>query len=260
MKITFLGTGTSTGTPLIGCDCEVCQSSNPKDHRLRSSAFVQVDGLNILIDIGPDFRQQMLRAKVKRIDAVLITHEHNDHIIGLDEIRAFNFLQKSSIPIYAAGRVLKEVKQRFHYLFREELYPGAPRVDVHQIDKDVPFYLQNLKITPIEYLHGRLPVLGFRIHDFAYLTDFKSITAIEFQKLKGIKTLVLSALQRRSHHSHLTLEEALAMAEKIGAKQTFFIHMGHRMGLHEEVQAILPNGVQLAYDGLVLESRDLLVK
>lgn len=253
MKITFLGTGTSTGTPLIGCDCEVCQSKNPKDQRLRSSIFVEVDGLNILIDIGPDFRQQMLRAKIKRIDAVLLTHEHNDHIIGLDEIRAFNFLQKQSIPIYASRRVLEEVKQKFRYLFKEELYPGAPRVDIHEIDKQQPVYLQNLKITPIEYLHGKLPVLGFRMHDFAYLTDFKTISEQEFQKIRGTKMLILSALQQKSHHSHLTLEEALIMTERIGAEQTYFIHMGHRMGLHKEINATLPEGVQLAYDDLLVD-------
>ncbi|MEM6698927.1 MAG: MBL fold metallo-hydrolase [Bacteroidota bacterium] len=253
MKITFLGTGTSTGTPLIGCDCEVCQSPNPKDHRLRSSVFIEVEGLNILIDIGPDFRQQVLRAKVKKIDAVLITHEHNDHIIGLDEIRAFNFLQKASIPIYASRRVLRELKQRFYYLFKEELYPGAPRVDVHEINKGQSFQVQHLEITPIEYLHGKLPVLGFRIYNFAYLTDFKSISEEEFPKLKGIKTLVLSALQRKSHHSHLTLEEALEMAKRIDAEQTYFIHMGHRMGLHEQIQTLLPQGIQLAYDGLLVK-------
>jgi len=258
MKITFLGTGTSTGTPLIGCDCEVCQSSNPKNHRLRSSVFVEVDGLNILIDIGPDFRQQMLRAKIKRIDAVLLTHEHNDHIIGLDEIRAFNFLQRASIPIYAAERVLEEVQQRFSYLFKEELYPGAPRVSIHTVNKNESFHLQHLKITPIEYLHGKLPVLGYRIHDFAYLTDFKTISEKEFRKIKGTRILVLSALQQKSHHSHLTLEEALEMSSKIKPEETYFIHMGHRMGLYNEIQELLPENVQLAYDGLVIEMNLLL--
>ncbi|MEL6719505.1 MAG: MBL fold metallo-hydrolase, partial [Bacteroidota bacterium] len=208
----------------------------------------------ILIDIGPDFRQQMLRTKIRRIDAVLLTHEHNDHIIGLDEIRAFNFIQRSNIPLYASERVIAEVKQRFPYLFKEELYPGAPKVTVHSIDRNQDFSIQNLQITPIEYLHGKLPVLGYRIHDFVYLTDFKTISEEEFQKVKGVKTLVISALQHKSHHSHLTLKEALEMAEKMAAEQTYFIHMGHRMGLHEEVQRSLPDNVQLAYDGLVVYS------
>ncbi|MEM1326579.1 MAG: MBL fold metallo-hydrolase [Bacteroidota bacterium] len=252
MNITFLGTGTSTGTPLIGCNCEVCQSDDPRDHRLRSSLFVEVEGVNILIDIGPDFRQQMLRANIQRIDAVLLTHEHNDHIIGLDEIRAFNFLQGEQIPVYASPRVIKVLRQRFSYLFEEQLYPGVPRVELREIDIDQPIVLNGISIVPIQYWHGRIPVIGFRINNLAYLTDFKSIDEVEFSKLNDINTLIISALHHRQHHSHLTLEEAIIWAEKIGATSTYFMHIAHRMGKHIDVQPTLPQGMQLAYDGLII--------
>jgi phosphoribosyl 1,2-cyclic phosphate phosphodiesterase len=253
MKITFLGTGTSTGTPLIGCSCEVCQSDDPRDQRLRASLFVEVDGLCILIDIGPDFRQQMLRANIQRIDAVLLTHEHNDHIIGLDEIRAFNFLQGKQIPIYASPRVILVLRQRFAYLFEEQLYPGVPRVELREIDMNKAISINGVSILPVQYWHGHIPVVGFRIKDVAYLTDFKTIDDDQFTKLQDIQLLIISALHHRQHHSHLTLGEAINWADKIGAAETYFMHIAHRMGKYVEVQPALPEGMQLAYDGLKLE-------
>ncbi|MEM9850122.1 MAG: MBL fold metallo-hydrolase [Bacteroidota bacterium] len=255
MKIIFLGTGTSSGVPIVGCDCEVCQSTDPKDNRLRSSVLVEVEGKNILIDIGPDFREQMLRSKVKRIDAVLLTHEHNDHIIGLDEIRVFNFIQRESIPVYATQRVIGELKKRFYYLFQEELYPSAPRITIQEVHKDQVIDFEGIQIQPIEYFHDlehRWPVTGYRIKDFTYLTDFKTITPEELAKTKGTALLVISAVQHRPHRSHLNLSEALTWTAKIQAAQTYFIHMSHFIGLHRVAQNSLPDTVHFAYDGLVV--------
>lgn len=252
MKITFLGTGTSTGCPLIGCDCEACTSTDWHDKRLRTSAFIEVDGLNLLIDIGPDFRQQMLRAKVKRIDAVLITHAHNDHVAGLDDIRAFNFLQKKAIPIYTDRIVIDNLKERFGYIFAESAYPGVPRVEIHEIHKDKPFPINDLTITPISVLHGRLPILGFRIKDFTYITDIKTISEKELEKVKGTELLVLSALHFGKHFSHLNIEEAIALAQRIQPRQTFLTHISHRMGLYADVEPNLPKKINLAYDELVV--------
>ncbi len=253
MTFTFLGTGTSQGVPIIGCDCEVCTSSDPRDNRLRTSLLVSHEGRNVVIDAGPDFRQQMLRAKVKRLDAVVLTHEHNDHIIGLDDVRPFNFLQNEHMPLLGTLPVLQEVRQRFSYIFEENPYPGAPMIAPLQISKEDDFTVAGIPFQPIEVMHGNLPVLGFRINDFAYLTDMKTIDEVEKQKLAGIKTLVINALHHAWHHSHLNLEEALAFIEEIKPEQAWLTHISHRMGLHEVVDRKLPKGVGLAWDGLMVE-------
>ena len=256
MKVTFLGTGTSTGCPLIGCTCKACLSDDLKDHRLRTSVLVEVDGLHIQIDVGPDFRQQMLRAKNMRLDAVLLTHEHNDHVIGLDEIRAYNFLQKHPIPVYASLQVQDDLKKRFGYFFHIPPYPGAPQVEIRTISKHESFYIKHLKIVPIEAIHGTLPILGFRIKDFTYITDIKTIKPEELDKVRGTKILVVSALHRDTHFSHMNISEALAFSQIIQPEHTYFTHISHQMGVYKEVAPTLPNNVHLAYDQLVIHIAD----
>jgi phosphoribosyl 1,2-cyclic phosphate phosphodiesterase len=250
MTLTFLGTGTSTGCPAIGCTCRTCTSNDPRDQRLRTSAYLEVDDLKLQIDIGPDFRQQMLRASIKHIDAVLLTHEHNDHIIGLDEIRSYNFLQKKPIPVYATEQVQHDLKRRFYYMFTNPSYPGVPKVDLLTISKEQPFKVKNILITPIEVLHGNLPVLGFRIYDFAYITDIKTISQEELNKVRGVKTLVLSTLHKDAHFSHLNIDEALQLINEIQPEKTYFTHISHHMGRYAEVNDNFPPNVNLAYDGL----------
>lgn len=252
MLITFLGTGTSQGVPVIGCDCPACSSTDPKDKRLRTSIMVSEGDKNIVIDVGPDFRQQMLRAKVKKIEAVLLTHEHNDHIMGLDDVRPFNFRYKIAMPIYATERVQVALKNRFDYAFDKDPYPGAPRFQLHTIDRDTPFAVAGFQIIPIELSHGILPVMGFRFGDFTYMTDMKSITPTELEKVKGTKVLVLDALHHSIHHSHLNLSEALALIEVLQPEQAYLIHASHKMGRYSEVSKDLPEHVALAYDGLVI--------
>ena len=253
ISITILGTGTSQGIPVIGCDCRVCQSDNPKDKRLRVSVLVQLGETNVVIDCGPDFRQQMLREGVKNVDAIIFTHEHTDHVIGVDDVRPFNFRTQTNMPLFATKRVQQDLKNRFGYAFVENPYPGAPLLELKTIDKNTPFEIKGMPIIPIEIMHGKLPILGFRIGDFAYLTDMKTISDEEFKKLKGVKTIVIDSLQQREHFSHMTLEESLAFAKKSGAKQTYLTHLSHVMGLHEEVSKLLPDGVAIAFDGLKIE-------
>lgn len=250
MTFTFLGTGTSQGVPIIGCPCEVCQSTNEKDKRLRVSGLLKIGEKTIVIDCGPDFRQQMLREKVTDVDAILITHEHNDHIIGLDDVRPFNFLHKKDMPVYADERVQKELKERFSYIFVEEKYPGAPMVALKTIKADEKFKIDNLEILPIEVMHGKLPILGFRIENFAYLTDVKTISDTEIKKLQNLEVVVLSALHHNEHHSHSTLAQSIELAKRINAKRTYFIHFSHHLGLHEEIEKTLTTSMFLAYDGL----------
>ncbi len=249
MKITFLGTGTSQGVPVIGCGCEVCRSLDYRDKRLRVSVLIEVDATNLVIDTGPDFRQQMLRERVSKLDAVLLTHSHKDHIAGLDDVRAFNFLQKEGMPIYATPKTLEQVKKEFYYAFEEQKYPGTPLLSLHEINETAVDF-NGIKILPLPVMHLRMPVIGFRIGDFSYITDANFISEETHTKLQGTKVLVLNALQKENHVSHFNLEEALAQAKKIEAEQTYFTHIGHRMGLHQVVNKQLPESVALAYDGL----------
>ncbi|RYE21203.1 MAG: MBL fold metallo-hydrolase [Sphingobacteriaceae bacterium] len=252
MRITFLGTGTSQGVPMIGCNCAVCTSVNPHDKRLRSSILIEENSTNVVIDTGPDFRYQMLRAQVKHLEAVVFTHEHKDHVAGLDDIRAFNYFQNSAVDVYANLRVQAALKREFSYIFTDYKYPGIPQINLKTIDLQ-PFTAGGIPFVPIEVLHYKLPVLGFRIHDFTYLTDAKTIADAEIEKIKGSKILVVNALQKEKHLSHFTLKEALAFAEKIGAEMTYFTHISHRLGRYEDVSAELPANIRLAYDGLQLE-------
>ncbi|HQU58028.1 MAG TPA: MBL fold metallo-hydrolase [Saprospiraceae bacterium] len=237
--------------PVIGCSCAVCTSADPRDQRLRTAALVRFEGKAIAMDCGPDFRQQMLRAGVQSLDAILMTHEHNDHIIGMDDVRPFNFRNKTDMPVYCTQRVAKELEVRFAYIFESEnRYPGAPMVQRRIITKDNPFEVCGLEILPVEVLHGRLPVLGFRIGDFAYLTDVRTIEEMELRKVLGVRHLVLNALHHRGHPTHLNLEQALALIERIAPERAYLTHISHSMGLYEEVQQELPDNVILGYDGL----------
>lgn len=255
--MTLLGTGTSQGVPVIGCTCPVCNSPDPKDRRLRTAALLDWNGFRIAIDTGPDFRQQMLRTGTDRLDAVLMTHEHNDHIIGLDDIRPFNFMQWTDMPVYAHPRVQKELRQRFSYIFaKENRYPGTPRVRLHTITKDSAWELGGVPIQAIEVMHGKLPVLGFRFGDTAYLTDMRTIAEDEITKLQGVRKLVVSALHHDKHHSHMNLEEALGFVARIRPEEAYLIHISHHMGRYVDIQPRLPQGVQLAFDGLTIPVQD----
>ncbi|MDR9399940.1 MAG: MBL fold metallo-hydrolase [Psychroflexus sp.] len=252
MKITILGTGTSQGVPIIGSDHPVCNSSDPKDKRLRVSALLEWGNKSYVIDCGPDFRQQMLANDVKKIDGILFTHEHNDHVIGLDDVRPFYFRQ-GNIAIYAHKRVMNELKKRFEYIFTiENKYPGAPTLDENIINEQ-PFVLGEKKIIPINVYHGKLQVFGFRIDDFAYVTDAKYIDQAEMDKLKGVKVLILNALRKEEHNTHLNLNQAINVADEIGADQTYFTHISHHMGFHQDIEKELPQNIHLAYDNLKIE-------
>ena len=253
MIITFLGTGTSQGVPVIACDCEVCTSTDPHDNRLRSSIMIEADDKTVVIDSGPDFRYQMLREKVKKLDAIVFTHEHKDHVAGMDDIRAFNYRQNNAIDVYATERVQEALKREFAYIFAEFKYPGIPQINMHTIDL-APFDIGSLHLIPIEVMHYKLPVLGFRTGDFTYITDAKTVAQSEIEKIKGTKTLVINALQTQSHISHFTLDEAIEFAQLIGAEKTYLTHISHRLGLHKVMSADLPAGIEFAYDGLKLNS------
>lgn len=252
MEVKFLGTGTSQGVPVIGCKCDACTSKDPKDNRLRSSILIRDDKTNIVIDTGPDFRQQMLREKVTCLDAVLYTHEHRDHIAGLDDIRSFNFLQKRSMDLYGEKRVLQSLRISFSYVFAENKYPGVPQVILHQID-ETPFSIGSIHFIPIRMMHYNMPVLGYRINDFAYLVDANFISASEKRKLKGVSKVVIGALRKKKHHSHFTLDEAIALYEEIGAKEGYISHISHQMGRVENYSKLMPEGMFAAYDGLCFE-------
>lgn len=249
MEITFLGTGTSQGVPIIGCTCEVCLSVNKKDKRLRSSIFIEVDDVKIVIDTGPDFRQQMLVNQITNVDAILFTHEHKDHIAGLDDIRPINFLHKKDMPLYAESRVGDALRREFHYAFAEKKYPGVPNLILNEIENQ-PFNVQGLEVLPIRVMHHKLPIFGFRIQDFAYVTDANFISDQEMEKLKNLDVLVLNALRHEKHISHFTLLEALDVVQKVKPKKAYFTHISHLLGFHEDVVTMLPKNVTLAYDSL----------
>lgn len=252
MKVTFLGTGTSQGVPVIACDCVVCTSEDTHDNRLRVSILIEYEGKVIVIDCGPDFRYQMLRARVKHLDAIIFTHEHKDHVAGLDDIRAFNYKQQSEINVYAHKRVQEALKREFSYIFSSNKYPGLPRLDLYDIEDNKPFMVSDIEVIPVSVMHFQLPVFGYRIGNFTYITDAKTISEEEKQKIKGSEILVINALQKEKHISHLTYDEALDLAREIGAKKTYLTHVSHRLGTHKEISAELPDGIFLAYDGLEL--------
>ncbi|MFV0365239.1 MAG: MBL fold metallo-hydrolase [Mangrovibacterium sp.] len=253
LKITFLGTGTSQGVPVVACDCEVCRSEDDKDKRLRSSVLLQAGGKSIIIDAGPDFRQQMLRIKQHQLDAVLLTHEHVDHMYGLDDIRAFNWVQQSAVPIYAEERVLGELKRVYSYVFADYRFGGLPEMELHEIQHS-SFAVNDILFTPIRGLHYKLPVFGYRVGDFAYLTDMNCISDDEKQKLHHLDVLVLGAVHKKKHISHMNLEEALQLIVELQPKQAYITHISHYMGLHQEEDVQLPPHVHLAYDGLVVSA------
>lgn len=251
MKITLLGTGTSQGVPVIACKCEVCLSSNPKDNRLRSSVMIEVDNINLVIDTGPDFRQQMLREKVERVDAILFTHHHKDHVAGMDDIRAFNYRWKQDMQLYCTQPTQEALKREFPYIFSDLKYPGIPKVKINNI-KNKPFKIENTTIIPIEAQHYLMPVLGFRIKNFVYLTDVSAISEVEKKKMQGADVIILDALRKEPHISHFNLEQASALLEELKPKKAFLIHISHYMGLNDAVNKELPSYINLAYDGQVI--------
>ena len=252
MVVTFLGTGTSQGVPVIACDCEVCRSVNPKDKRLRTSIMLESDLTNIVMDSGPDFRQQMLREQVKKLDAVVFTHEHKDHLAGLDEVRAFNYFNKKKMMVFATDRVQQAIKREYAYIFSDEKYPGIPEIELLPIH-DEPFTIGDISLTPIEVIHYRLPVKAFRIKDFTYITDANYISDSEKEKIKGSKIIVVNALRREPHISHFTFSEAIDLMKELQPERAYFTHISHQLGLHDRVSRELPDFIQLAYDGLKIE-------
>ena len=257
MKLTFLGTGTSQGVPVIACHCRVCNSDNPQDSRLRTSALLQVGDDNILFDIGPDFRQQMLTNKVEHLDAILITHAHRDHVGGLDDIRSFNYVQHRKMEIYLNDIARTAIERDYHYIFDYHEYPGLPEANLHTVDGEKFAVCEGrVEVLPIKAMHKDLPVLGYRIGSLAYITDANYIAPEEMVKLKGVNVLVVNALRKEKHFSHYCLPEALEVARQVGAERTFLTHMSHDIGLHAEVQEELPEGVFLAYDNLQIDIKN----
>ncbi|MDB5226136.1 MAG: fold metallo-hydrolase [Bacteroidota bacterium] len=252
MKFTFLGTGTSQGVPVITCTCEVCSSVDEKDHRTRTSLMIESETTTVVIDTGPDFRFQMLREKVMNLDAVVFTHGHKDHVAGLDDIRPFNYLQNKTIDVYAEENVREILKREFAYAFKSDKYHGVPQINLKTIDEH-PFTVGDIDFIPIRVMHKDLPVLGFRVNDFTYITDANFIEEKEMEKIKGTKILVLNALRKEQHYSHFNLEQALEIVNKIKPEAAYFTHISHYMGLHEVIEKQLPENVHLAYDGLKMD-------
>lgn len=252
MKITFLGTGTSQGVPVIGCQCAVCTSDDNHDNRLRSSVMIEKDGRVAVIDSGPDFRQQMLREGVKRLDALIFTHEHKDHIAGLDDIRAFNYVMKQKVDVYATDRVQLAIRREFPYIFDEIKYPGIPELNMHTISNSA-FTAAGIDFIPVEVVHFMLPVFGFRTGEFTYITDAKSINEQEKKKIMGCHTIVINALRHETHVSHFTLNEAVELLLELKCKQGWLTHISHQLGKHIDVDSSLPSHIRCAYDGLKLE-------
>ena len=248
LKITFLGTGTSSGVPMIACPCEVCASTDKKDKRLRSSILVESSETSFVVDATPDFRYQMLRAGVKKLDAVLFTHPHKDHVAGLDDVRAFNYFQHKAMQVYANSLTEEALKREFAYAFSDQKYPGLPEINLNTIDA-TPFYIGDIPVIPILVWHLKMPVFGFRFGRFTYITDANKIDAAEKEKIKGSEIMVLNALRHHPHISHYTLDEAVAMARELGVKEAYFTHISHQLGLHSVVNNTLPTGMGLAWDG-----------
>lgn len=252
-SITFLGTGTSSGVPLIGCGCPVCLSTDPRDSRLRCSAYVEYEGLKVVIDAGPDYRQQMISAGIANPDAILLTHAHMDHIGGLDDVRSFNYLQRRAFPIYCEEATEEALRKVFYYAFDEPKYPGAPDFELHRIVADLPFEIKGVQILPVRILHGIKPIVGFRFGKLAYLTDVSFISEESFRLLEGVETLVVSSVSYKKHHSHFSVSEALEAIGKVAPRQAFFTHLSHRLGTYPEFSSRLPESVFVAYDGLIVE-------
>jgi len=254
MKITFLGTGTSQGIPVIGCKCEVCNSLDYRDKRLRVSIHIEIDGKSFIIDSGPDFRQQVLRERIDKLDALIITHEHKDHTAGLDEVRSFNFKQGQTMPVYTSARVIDQLKREYAYVFSNLSYPGIPRIEFHQIDPGNPgFEIEGVKFQPIEVMHHKLPVIALRIQNFTYITDANYISEKELEKVKGSEVIVLNALQKEKHISHFTLQQAVDLLQLLKPQKAYLVHMSHNLGLHQKISKELPDFIELAYDGLQLK-------
>ena len=251
MKITFIGTGTSQGVPIIGCECAVCTSPDKHDKRLRTSVWIDTPQASIVIDTGPDFRYQMLRAKVKKLDAVVFTHGHKDHVAGLDDVRAYNYFQGKPMDVYASNDTQEVLRREFEYVFGKRDYPGIPQLDIYPISNE-PFTIKGLEIIPVKVMHYKMEVFGFRIGDFTYITDANYIAPEEIEKIKGSKVLVLNALRHEKHISHFSLAEAIEIAQQINADHTYFTHLSHQIGMHLEIDSHLPAGINLAYDGLTL--------
>ena len=252
MRLLFLGTGTSQGIPVLGCQCATCHSSDPKDIRSRSSVVVEKEGQRILIDTSPDLRQQLLTHGITDLDAILFTHEHNDHTAGLDDVRPINFLQQKSIPAYANQRVIEDLKLRYHYVFGAKAYPGSPRVELNEIENGKPFEVGSVKILPLAVIHGNLPILGFKIGSLAYITDASELPEQTLAEIAGVEVLVINALQLAPHHAHFSLDQALSVAQKVGAGTTLLTHMSHQLGPVEQWSKLLPSGGMPSYDGLIL--------
>ncbi len=248
MTITILGSGTSTGVPEIGCTCRVCISTDPRDHRLRASALLETEDTRILIDCGPDFREQMLRIPYARIDGVLVTHEHYDHVGGLDDLRPF--CRFGEVPIYAEKWVADNLRSRMPYCFVDHVYPGVPNIPLHEVAPLIPFRIKQTEVLPIRVMHGRLPILGYRIGNVGYVTDMLTMPDESYEQLTGLDVLLVNALRMAPHPTHQTLEQALETAKRIGAKETYFVHMSHHIGLHAEIEKTLPSHIHFAYDGL----------
>ena len=251
-QLTFLGTGTSQGVPMIGCGCEVCKSTDPRDKRLRASVLVKHEGLRILVDAGPDFRQQMLRENVSHLDAILLTHNHKDHTGGLDDIRAFNYLEKKATQIYCEKYVEDSLRKEYSYAFEEKKYPGAPEWDVHIIDHK-PFTVNGVEIIPIRGRHFKLPVLGYRFGNIAYCTDMNHIPDEEYEKLQNLDHFIINCVRKGRHISHYSLEQAIEVAQKVGAKHSWLTHLSHQLPCYEDLKKELPEGILPAFDGLVLD-------
>lgn len=249
LLVEVLGSGTSSGVPMIGCQCAVCQSPDKRDTRLRSSILLSTSQTTVVIDTTPDFRYQMLRSGVDQLDAVVFTHEHKDHMAGLDDIRAYNFIHQRPMPVYANAATSDALKRDFYYAFSEKKYPGVPELDLHVIG-DEPFSVSDIHFIPITVRHLHMEVTGYRIGDFTYITDANHIDEAEMEKIRGSKVLIINALRKEKHISHFTLQEAVELATHLNIPQTYFTHISHQMGFHEAVDAELPKGMALAYDGL----------